>query len=105
MVVPVVEPYRVHHALVVVGRLVEADERVPLRERVGDDYCVGCRFLGDEVIEGGSRIEDAAYCAARFAEAFGQPLIVVPSQVPTIDSMRWQNRSPGGHPCEQSHAP
>ncbi len=40
-----------------------------VRERVGADYCVGCRFLSDEVIEGGSRVDDAAYYAVRFAEA------------------------------------
>lgn len=40
-----------------------------VRERVGDDFVVGCRFLGDEVIEGGSGVEDAAWFALRFAEA------------------------------------
>jgi len=40
-----------------------------VRRRVGDDWCVGLRFLGDEVIEGGSRIEDAVYFGRRFADA------------------------------------
>jgi 2,4-dienoyl-CoA reductase-like NADH-dependent reductase (Old Yellow Enzyme family) len=40
-----------------------------VRERVGADYCVGVRFLGDEAIEGGSSIEDAAFYAAEFARA------------------------------------
>jgi len=40
-----------------------------VRERVGGDYVVGVRFLGDEVIEGGSRVEDAAYFAVEFARA------------------------------------
>ncbi len=40
-----------------------------VRETVGEDYIVGCRFLGDEVIEGGSRIEDALYYAKEFARA------------------------------------
>ncbi|GAC1398351.1 MAG: hypothetical protein NVSMB56_13310 [Pyrinomonadaceae bacterium] len=40
-----------------------------VRERVGDDYVVGTRFLGDEVIEGGSRIEDAMYFGLEFARA------------------------------------
>ncbi|MBV9923972.1 MAG: NADH:flavin oxidoreductase [Acidobacteria bacterium] len=40
-----------------------------VRAEVGDDYTVGVRFLGDEVIEGGSRIEDAAFYAAEFARA------------------------------------
>ena len=40
-----------------------------VRERVGADYVVGVRFLGDEVIEGGSRIEDAVYFGREFARA------------------------------------
>jgi 2,4-dienoyl-CoA reductase-like NADH-dependent reductase (Old Yellow Enzyme family) len=40
-----------------------------VRERVGHDYTVGVRFLGDEVIEGGSRIADAVYFGAEFARA------------------------------------
>ena len=53
----------------------EARARLPVevyravRERVGADYTVGVRFLGDEVIEGGSRVEDAAFYAAQFARA------------------------------------
>jgi 2,4-dienoyl-CoA reductase-like NADH-dependent reductase (Old Yellow Enzyme family) len=38
-----------------------------VRKRVGHDYVVGVRFLADEVIEGGSRVEDAAFYAAEFA--------------------------------------
>ncbi|HKR14765.1 MAG TPA: NADH:flavin oxidoreductase [Pyrinomonadaceae bacterium] len=40
-----------------------------VRDRVGDDYVVGVRFLADEVIAGGSRIEDATYYAVEFARA------------------------------------
>jgi 2,4-dienoyl-CoA reductase-like NADH-dependent reductase (Old Yellow Enzyme family) len=40
-----------------------------VRRKVGDDYVVGVRFLSDEVIEGGSRINDAVYFARRFAAA------------------------------------
>ena len=40
-----------------------------VRERVGEDYVVGVRFLADEVIEGGSRVEDAIYYAKEFARA------------------------------------
>jgi dimethylglycine catabolism A len=40
-----------------------------VRERVGADYCVGVRFLGDEVIEGGSRLDDATLYATEFARA------------------------------------
>jgi dimethylglycine catabolism A len=52
-----------------------ARARLPLevyaavREEVGGDYTVGARFLGDEVIEGGSRVEDASFYATEFARA------------------------------------
>lgn len=39
-----------------------------VRRRVGDRV-VGLRFLGDEVIEGGSRLDDAVYFGVKFAEA------------------------------------
>ena len=39
------------------------------RARVGEGYVVGIRYLGDEVVEGGSRVEDAMWFAVKFAEA------------------------------------
>jgi 2,4-dienoyl-CoA reductase-like NADH-dependent reductase (Old Yellow Enzyme family) len=53
----------------------EGRVRLPLevyravRSEVGEDYAVGARFLGDEVIEGGSRIEDAVFYGVEFARA------------------------------------
>ena len=40
-----------------------------VRERAGNDYTVGVRFLGDEVIAGGNRIEDAVWFGVEFARA------------------------------------
>ena len=40
-----------------------------VRKAVGDDYVVGARFLGDEVIAGGNRIDDAIYFGVEFAKA------------------------------------
>jgi 2,4-dienoyl-CoA reductase-like NADH-dependent reductase (Old Yellow Enzyme family) len=40
-----------------------------VRERVGNDYVVGVRFLGDEVIAGGNRIDTAVYFGVEFAKA------------------------------------
>ena len=57
------------------GGSLENRLRLPLevyravRERVGEDYVVGVRFLADEVIEGGSRVDDAAFYAVEFARA------------------------------------
>jgi dimethylglycine catabolism A len=39
------------------------------RERVGGDYTIGVRFLGDEVIALGNRIEDAIWFGVEFARA------------------------------------
>ncbi len=53
----------------------EGRVRLPLevlaavRARVGADYVVGIRYLGDEVVAGGSRVEDAVHYGLRFAEA------------------------------------
>jgi 2,4-dienoyl-CoA reductase-like NADH-dependent reductase (Old Yellow Enzyme family) len=53
----------------------EGRVRLPLevfravRERIGQDYVVGLRYLGDEVIEGGSDLDDAVWFGVRFAEA------------------------------------
>ena len=53
----------------------EGRVRLPLevvdavRKRVGADWTVGCRFLVDEHIPGGSTVEDAAWYGARLAGA------------------------------------
>jgi dimethylglycine catabolism A len=38
-----------------------------VRARVGSDFAVGCRFLAEECIEGGSNVNDAAFFAVNFA--------------------------------------
>jgi len=40
-----------------------------VRQAAGDDYVVGVRFLADEVIAGGNRIDDAVYFGVEFAKA------------------------------------
>ena len=40
-----------------------------VRAEAGNDFAVGCRFLSDECIEGGSSLEDAAFFAVEFARA------------------------------------
>jgi 2,4-dienoyl-CoA reductase-like NADH-dependent reductase (Old Yellow Enzyme family) len=40
-----------------------------VRQAVGHDYVVGTRFLGDEVIAGGSHLNDAIYFGVEFARA------------------------------------
>ncbi len=40
-----------------------------VREVVGGDYTLGCRFLSEDCIEGGNSVEDAAYFGVEFARA------------------------------------
>jgi 2,4-dienoyl-CoA reductase-like NADH-dependent reductase (Old Yellow Enzyme family) len=57
------------------GGGLEQRVRLPLevidavRRAVGRDYPVGCRFLAEECIAGGSEVEDAIYFAGAFAQA------------------------------------
>ena len=39
-----------------------------VRKRVGRKVVVGCRYLGDDVVEGGNRVEDAAYFGVELAK-------------------------------------
>ncbi|MFP6712628.1 MAG: NADH:flavin oxidoreductase [Rhodospirillales bacterium] len=40
-----------------------------VRERVGHDFPVGCRYLSDEIFEDGNDVEDAAYIGVELARA------------------------------------
>lgn len=89
----------------------EARVRLPLevyarvRERVGSDYTVGCRLLGDEVIAGGSRVDDAAYYGERFAAA-GLDFLSVSkggkfddARQPAVGEAAYPYTGPSGHEC------
>ena len=86
-------------------------QRLPLevieavRREVGSDWTVGCRLLGDEVIEGGSRIEDAVAHSVRFAEA-GLDFVSVSkggkfedARQPGIGQAAYPYTGPSGHEC------
>jgi 2,4-dienoyl-CoA reductase-like NADH-dependent reductase (Old Yellow Enzyme family) len=57
------------------GGVREDRVRLPLavyravRTRMGHEYAVGCRFLADECISGGSEVNDAAFFGVEFARA------------------------------------
>lgn len=40
-----------------------------VRAEVGNDYAVGCRYLSEEIIAGGSTLDDATYFGVEFARA------------------------------------
>jgi len=93
------------------GGSLDGRVRLPLevfravRERVGTDYCVGCRMLGDEVIEGGSRVEDAIHYATSFAEA-GMDFLSISkggkfddAKQPRVGEAAYPYTGPSGHEC------
>lgn len=76
-----------------------------VRDRVGDSYCVGARFLGDEVIADGTGIDDAAWFAVRFAEA-GMDFLSVSkggkfedAKQPKVGQAAYPYTGPSGHEC------
>jgi 2,4-dienoyl-CoA reductase-like NADH-dependent reductase (Old Yellow Enzyme family) len=40
-----------------------------VQEEVGKDFCVGCRYLSDDCIEGGNSVSDACFFGVEFARA------------------------------------
>lgn len=40
-----------------------------VRETVGDDFVVGCRYLADDIVSGGNDVDEAVYFGVEFAKA------------------------------------
>jgi 2,4-dienoyl-CoA reductase-like NADH-dependent reductase (Old Yellow Enzyme family) len=89
----------------------DARLRLPLevlesvRTTVGGDYCIGVRLLGDDVIDGGSRIEDAAYYSVGLARA-GIDVVSVSkggkfedAKQPRVGEAAYPYTGPSGHEC------
>ena len=76
-----------------------------VRERVGDDYVVGIRYLGDEVIEGGSDVDDAIWFGVQFAGAGVDYLSVSKggrfedAKQPKIGEAVYPYTGPSGYEC------
>jgi len=93
------------------GTSLEGRVRLPLeviaavRRRVSDGYCVGTRFLSDEIIEGGSRIDDACFYARAFAAAGADYLSVSrggkfeDARQPRVGDASYPYTGPSGHEC------
>ncbi|HEU4395628.1 MAG TPA: NADH:flavin oxidoreductase [Planctomycetota bacterium] len=89
----------------------ESRVRLPLevigavRARVGAEWCVGVRFLGDEAIAGGFGPEEAAWFGARFAEAGVDYLSVSrggkfeDARQPAIGEAAYPYTGPSGSEC------
>jgi 2,4-dienoyl-CoA reductase-like NADH-dependent reductase (Old Yellow Enzyme family) len=89
----------------------EARVRLPVevvravRARVGERYTVGCRYLGDEVIDGGSRLEDAEFQGVELARA-GLDFLSISkggkfddAKQPKVGDAVYPYTGPSGHEC------
>ena len=93
------------------GGSLAARQRLPLevfaavRGRVGAGFCVGARFLGDEVIAGGSGIDDACSHAVAFARAGFDFLSISKggkfddAKQPNVGEAAYPYTGPSGHEC------
>ena len=76
-----------------------------VRQRVGNDYCTGVRFLGDEAIDEGSSIDDATEYAVAFANAGFDFLSISKggkfedAKQPRIGEAAYPYTGPSGHEC------
>ncbi len=76
-----------------------------VRAHTGHDYCVGIRMLGDEVIDGGSRIEDTSFYALELARAGADFLSISKggkfedAKQPHVGEAAYPYTGPSGHEC------
>ena len=76
-----------------------------VQQRVAEQGVVGCRFLSDDVVAGGNRIDDAEYFAAEFARA-GLDFISVSkggkfedAKQPKVGAAVYPYTGPSGYEC------
>jgi 2,4-dienoyl-CoA reductase-like NADH-dependent reductase (Old Yellow Enzyme family) len=76
-----------------------------VRERVGAGYVLGCRYLAEECIDGGSNVDDAAYFGIAFARA-GMDFISTSrggkfddARQPNVGGAAYPYTGPSGYEC------
>ena len=76
-----------------------------VREAVGKDYTVGCRYLADDIVEGGNTVEDAARIGVVFAGA-GMNFLSLSrggrfedAQQPSVGAAAYPYTGPSGYEC------
>ena len=76
-----------------------------VRAAVGDDYAVGCRYLSDDIVEGGNRVEDAAPIGVALAGA-GMDFLSLSrggrfedAAVPAVGAAAYPYTGPSGYEC------
>jgi dimethylglycine catabolism A len=76
-----------------------------VRARVGRERVVGVRFLGDDVVEGGNRVDDAQYFAVELARGGADYLSVSKggkfedAQQPKVGRAAYPYTGPSGYEC------
>lgn len=93
------------------GCSLEGRIRLPLevlarvRQEVGEDYTVGCRYLSEDCVEGGSSVEDAIYFGIEFARA-GMDFLSLSrggkfedAQQPKVGWSAYPYTGPSGYEC------
>ncbi len=93
------------------GGSIEKRLRLPLevfanvRATVGDDYTVGCRYLSDDIVEGGNSVEDAIEIGTAFASA-GMDFISLSrggrfedAKQPSVGNAAYPYTGPSGYEC------
>lgn len=80
-----------------------------IREVVGADYPVGCRFLSEDCITGGTQVEDACYYASEFARA-GMDFLSLSrggrfedAKQPGVGQSAYPYTGPSGYECIPGH--
>jgi len=76
-----------------------------VRRAVGEDYTVGCRYLADDIVEGGNTVEDAARIGVAFAGA-GMNFLSLSrggrfedAQQPSVGAAAYPYTGPSGYEC------
>ena len=76
-----------------------------VREAVGEDFPVGCRYLAEDCVDGGNTAEDAAYFGAAFAEAGFDFLSLSrggrfeDAKQPSVGTAAYPYTGPSGYEC------
>lgn len=76
-----------------------------VRETVGDDYPVGCRFLSEDIVDGGNTLDDTTRIGVAFAEA-GMDFLSLSrggrfedAQQPSVGASAYPYTGPSGYEC------
>ncbi len=80
-----------------------------VRERVGADYPIGCRYLAEECVAGGSGLDDAVFYGVEFARA-GMDFISTSrggkfddARQPNVGTAAYPYTGPSGYECMPQH--